>query len=233
MAALVVVKKYPNRRLYDTSESRYITLEDLTARIRKGKNVQVLDAQTGADLTQATLTQIILESRGGARLLPVPLLVRLIRLDDEALAEFMGRYVSWALEMYLQAKRRARAFLPLNPLATAPFAATDALARLVLGAAQQLRGNAPGGAGAAGQASAGGQDLETEVPPPPPEVEPGPIDAFLELDGEAAAGPGDGMLDEVARLRRELDALKEAMGAAPGGSPSRPRLPARRRPRAK
>lgn len=237
MASLVVVKKYPNRRLYDTSESRYITLEDLTARIRKGKNVQVLDAQTGADLTQATLTQIILESRGGARLLPVPLLVRLIRLDDEALAEFMGRYVSWALEMYLQAKRRARAFLPLNPLATAPFAATDALARLVLGAAQQLRGNgqsaAASAAGHGPGAAPGGADGEMEMPPPPPEVEPGPVDAFLELDEAAAAGNAAEMLDEVARLRRELDALKDAMGSAPAAAPSRPRLPARRRPRAK
>ncbi len=233
MASIVVVKKYPNRRLYDTSESRYITLEDLTARIRRGKNVQVLDAQTGADLTQATLTQIILESRGGAKLLPVPLLVRLIRLDDEALAEFMGRYVSWALEMYLQAKRRARALLPLNPLATAPFAATDALARLVLGAAQQLRGHGPAqGAGGANVGAGAAPPLDVEMPPPPPEVEPGPTGPF---EGELETEPttAEGMFDEVARLRAELEALKEAMGAPPEAPRSRPRLPARRRARSK
>lgn len=237
MASVVVVKKYPNRRLYDTSESRYITLEDLTARIRRGKNVLVQDAQTGADLTQATLTQIILESRGGARLLPVPLLVRLIRLDDEALAEFMGRYVSWALEMYLQAKRRARAFLPLNPLATAPFAATDALARLVLGAAQQLRGTpgqgVPGGAAGAGQAESDAPPpLDVEMPPPPPEVEPGPTDAFEALDVGTGGGAAE-MLDEVQQLRRELQALKDAVGAPSEPPRSRPRLPSRKRPRAK
>lgn len=237
MASVVVVKKYPNRRLYDTSESRYITLEDLTARIRRGKNVQVLDAQTGADLTQATLTQIILESRGGAKLLPVPLLVRLIRLDDEALAEFMGRYVTWALEMYLQAKRRARAILPLNPLATAPFAATDALARLVLGAAQQLRGGVGGGGPpAVSSAAAGGSDeppVDLEMPPPP-DVEPGPTDVFEALEEDVAPGGAAAeMLDEVASLRRELEALKAAVGGPPDAPRSRPRLPARRRPRAK
>lgn len=233
MAALVVVKKYPNRRLYDTSESRYITLEDLTARIRKGKNVQVLDAQSGADLTQATLTQIILESRGGAKLLPVPLLVRLIRLDDEALAEFMGRYVTWALEMYLQAKRRARAILPLNPLATAPFAATDALARLVLGAAQQLRGAGHAPVSTAADAPGTEPPEDLEMPPPPPDVEPGPTDAFPELLGSEGGADGAGMVDEVAKLRQEIEALKAAMGGAPEAPRSRPRLPARRRPRAK
>ena len=112
---MLVIKKYPNRRLYDTSESRYITLEDLADRIKAGSDVLVQDATTGADLTQATLTQIVLESRNGARLLPVPLLLRLIRLGDEALAEFLGRYVSWALEMYVQARQGARALMPLNP----------------------------------------------------------------------------------------------------------------------
>jgi polyhydroxyalkanoate synthesis repressor PhaR len=64
---MLVVKKYPNRRLYDTAESKYITLEDLAARIKGGSDVLVQDATSGADLTQVTLTQIILESRGARR----------------------------------------------------------------------------------------------------------------------------------------------------------------------
>src|SRR5262245_25040700 len=136
---MILVKKYPNRRLYDTRNSRYITLDDLEKTIRSGEDVAVQDANDGRDLTQETLTQIILE-RGGGRILPAALLLRLIRLDDAALGEFLTRYVSWALDMYLTAKDRARALLPLNPLATAPFAATDALARMVLGAAQWSRG---------------------------------------------------------------------------------------------
>ena len=100
----MLVKKYGNRRLYDTEESRYVRLDEIAERIRGGADVQVVDAKTGADLTAPTLAQIIFEDRNAARLLPVPLLVQLIRMGDGPLADFLGRYVSWALEMYLQAR---------------------------------------------------------------------------------------------------------------------------------
>jgi polyhydroxyalkanoate synthesis repressor PhaR len=100
----MLVKKYGNRRLYDTEESRYVRLDEIAERIRGGADVQVLDAKSGADLTAPTLAQIIFEDRNAARLLPVPLLVQLIRMGDGPLADFLGRYVSWALEMYLQAR---------------------------------------------------------------------------------------------------------------------------------
>jgi polyhydroxyalkanoate synthesis repressor PhaR len=115
----MLVKKYGNRRLYDTESSRYVTLEELAEKIRHGSDARVIDAKTGEDLTQSTLTQIILESRGAGKLLPIPLLMQLIRLGDDALADFMGRYVSWALEMYLQTKQVAFGGLMqnLNPFA--------------------------------------------------------------------------------------------------------------------
>ncbi len=135
MVPTLLVKKYGNRRLYDTGDSRYITLEELAEKIRKGSDVQVLDAKTGSDLTQPTLTQIITESRGAARLLPVPLLLQLIRMREDALAEFMGRWMTWALAVYTQARQGARTISAYNPLAMAPFAATNALARLLNGPA--------------------------------------------------------------------------------------------------
>lgn len=189
---MLLVKKYPNRRLYDTQESRYITVDDLEARIRRGADVVVQDASTGQDLTQETLTQIILQ-RGGGRILPASLLLRLIRLDDEALAEFLTRYVGWALEVYVGAKQRAKALLPLNPLATAPFAATDALARMMLGASQ-WGGPAPPPAPPVTREPAM-QDGEMFAPaPPPPDV-----------GGDYRA---DGEID---RIRRELDELKASL----------------------
>lgn len=186
MAAPTVIKKYGNRRLYDTSESRYVTLEELEQRIRTGENVRVLDAKTDADLTQQTLAQIILESRGGAKLLPVPLLLQLIRMGDEALAEFFGRYMGAALEMYVQAQRGAQAISPYVPMATLPFSATNALARLLLGAGQLV---AP----------------EPAWPPPMPMAPP-----------SAPATPPPGAPDDeddVATLRRELDELKRELRA--------------------
>jgi polyhydroxyalkanoate synthesis repressor PhaR len=184
----VIVKKYSNRRLYDTEGSRYITLEELAEKIRLGADVKVLDAKSNEDLTQVTLTQVILESRGAARLLPVPLLLQLIRMGDDALAEFFGRFLSGSLDLYFQAKQGAQAISPYNPFANVPFAATNALARLFLGG---LGGGGGAGGGLAGAAP---------PPPPPPPPTPAP---------EAPAG-GAASAD-VAALRRELDEIKRAL----------------------
>lgn len=122
------VKKYGNRRLYDTEGSRYVTLEEVAERVRLGEDLRVVDAKTGHDLTQVTLAQLILESRGAARLLPVPLLKQLLRMRDDALADFFGRYVTWALEVYLRLKQGARMW---NPLAGLGLGAPELLARLL------------------------------------------------------------------------------------------------------
>jgi polyhydroxyalkanoate synthesis repressor PhaR len=150
----MLIKKYSNRRLYDTSDSRYITLEELAEKVRKGEEVHVVDAKTGEDLTAATLTQIIVEGRGAAKLLPVPLLIQLVRLGDDALAEFLGQYVRWALEIYLNAKQGTRQFTPYNPFAGAPFGAADAFMRLFGGNA--VRAEPP----SAPPATAGGEIAE-------------------------------------------------------------------------
>lgn len=117
MTEPALVKKYGNRRLYDTSLSRYVTLDELATRIAGGERVQVVDAKSGRDLTAATLTQIIVEGRELSRLLPVPLLEQLIRLGDDALAEFLGTWVVGALEVYLQVRAGLRSPPPWNPLA--------------------------------------------------------------------------------------------------------------------
>lgn len=107
-----VIKKYTNRRLYDPDQSSYITLEELAEIIRGGREVRVVDAKSGEDLTQATLAQIVVESRGAARMLPVPLLTQMIRMGDDALAEFMSQYMTFALQMYVQARQGFQGFNP-------------------------------------------------------------------------------------------------------------------------
>ena len=181
----MLVKKYSNRRLYDTEQSRYITQEELAEKIRLGAEPRVIDAATGDDLTQSTLAQIILESRGASRLLPVPLLVQLIRMGDDSLAEFLGRYMSAALDLYLHAKEGAAAIAPYNPFANVPFAATNALARLLLGG----RGNAFGRRDPA--------PVSAPVPPSP------------------SPPPPHETRDEMKDLRRELDEIKRALRPAP------------------
>ncbi len=132
MGPLLTVKKYPNRRLYDTEQSRYITVDELAERVRAGRDVRVLDAKTDEDLTQTTLVQLLVEGKR-AHLLPVPLLHQLVRMGDDALAEFFGRYMTWALEVYFGVKQRASG---VNPFAQVPFDMAGALARLFLGQPQ-------------------------------------------------------------------------------------------------
>jgi polyhydroxyalkanoate synthesis repressor PhaR len=97
----VVIKKYANRRLYDTSAGRYVNLEDLAALIRKGEEIQVVDARTGEDLTRVVLTQIILEdAKGQPTGLPLELLRQLIVASDRAGQEFIMWYLKSAFDAY-------------------------------------------------------------------------------------------------------------------------------------
>jgi polyhydroxyalkanoate synthesis repressor PhaR len=102
-AAKVVIKKYANRRLYDTSSSQYINLEDIAALIRNGTDLQIVDAKTGADLTGPTLTQIIAEdAKGKPGGLPLELLRQLIVASDHAGQEFISWYLKSAFDTYQQ-----------------------------------------------------------------------------------------------------------------------------------
>lgn len=96
------VKKYPNRRYYDATHSRHLTLENICAFIQQGYDIVVTDAKTGADITAQVLTQIILElETTKLDSLPVPLLVRLIRTNDQLVKDFIEKYFNQALGSFL------------------------------------------------------------------------------------------------------------------------------------
>jgi len=99
--ASVLIKKYGNRRLYDTAESRYVNLDDIAAFIREGKDVKVVDAKNGQDLTRVTLTQIITEdAKEKPTGLPLELLRQLIVASDEVRQEFVMWYLKSAFDTY-------------------------------------------------------------------------------------------------------------------------------------
>lgn len=241
MAAPIVIKKYGNRRLYDTDESKYVTLDELATKIRGGADLRVVDAQSGDDLTQATLTQIVLETGHAAKFLPVQLLTQMIRLSDDSLAEFFSRHVTGALDVYLQAKRGMQSMAAYNPLAQLPVAASDALARMWMTGPFGYGGGAPppspygqppppspapppygapppyaGYPGPPGHPGHPGSPYG--APPPPPEPEPEPAHA----NGER----GD---SDVAAMRRELDELKQMIRDGARSAPARDRAPRKKR----
>jgi polyhydroxyalkanoate synthesis repressor PhaR len=98
----VVIKKYANRRLYDTGTSAYITLEDLCARVKEGKEFIVVDAKSGQDLTRQVLTQIILEQEiKGFELLPTNFLRNVIRFYDDKMKNVMQHYLEGSMKSFM------------------------------------------------------------------------------------------------------------------------------------
>lgn len=96
------LKKYTNRRLYDTEKSVYVTIEYVTDIIRKGRRIQVTDAKTGEDVTPAILTQIVLEeARKKKFLLPPPLLYLIIQYGENVLTDFFEKYLEQTIRNYL------------------------------------------------------------------------------------------------------------------------------------
>jgi polyhydroxyalkanoate synthesis repressor PhaR len=98
----LLLKKYTNRRLYDTEKSIYVTLDYVTDTIRQGRHIQVTDAKTGEDVTPAILTQIVLEeARKKKYLLPSPLLYLIIQYGENVLTDFFEKYLEQTIRNYL------------------------------------------------------------------------------------------------------------------------------------
>ncbi|MDX1975154.1 MAG: polyhydroxyalkanoate synthesis repressor PhaR [Rickettsiales bacterium] len=99
----VIIKKYANRRLYDTETSAYITLEDLCDRVKIGKDFVVLDAKTNQDLTSQVLTQIIFEQETkGNTLLPIEFLRTVIRFYDNRLHGVLQHYLDASVQTFMR-----------------------------------------------------------------------------------------------------------------------------------
>jgi polyhydroxyalkanoate synthesis repressor PhaR len=119
----VIIKRYGNRRLYNTETSSYVNYQDLIRLIRDGHDIQVIDSKTKADVTKSVLMQVILEEeKNDKSLLPLPFLFQLIRSREEAAQDFFKNYLASSFEAYLKTKeefdRRFRGLLEMS--ASAP-----------------------------------------------------------------------------------------------------------------
>ena len=107
--AVRVIKKYPNRRLYDTEISSYITIEDVRQLIVEGEEFEVRDAKSGEDLTRQVLLQIIAEhEQDGEPMLSTQLLSQLIRFYGDSLQGFMGNYLERSMQLFLDQQQQFR-----------------------------------------------------------------------------------------------------------------------------
>lgn len=110
-AEVIVIKKYANRRLYNTATSTYVTLDDLSVMVKGGQNFQVVDAKTGEDITRSVLTQIIFEeeNKGGAQtLLPVNFLRQLIKFYGDQMQSVVPGYLEFSLDNLMKDQDKIR-----------------------------------------------------------------------------------------------------------------------------
>ena len=106
---IVVIKKYANRRLYNTETSTYVTLDDLAEMVRADRDFSVFDAKSGEDLTHGVLTQIIVDQESrGQNMLPVPFLRQLIRFYDDSMSRLVPGYLQFSLEALSQDQEKFR-----------------------------------------------------------------------------------------------------------------------------
>lgn len=118
----IVIKKYANRRLYNTDTSSYVTLDDLCDMVKEGSEFIVYDAKSGDDLTRSVLTQIIFEQEGkeGQNLLPVNFLRSLIGFYDNSLKDFVPHYLESSMQAFMTNQEKMREVMGMggvvNPL---------------------------------------------------------------------------------------------------------------------
>jgi polyhydroxyalkanoate synthesis repressor PhaR len=134
----VIIKKYANRRLYNTAASSYVTLDHLSEMVREGTDFIVLDAKTGDDITRSVLAQIIFEQESrGQNLLPVTFLRRLIRFYGDQMQGFLPPYLEMSMESFAKGQEQMREQFSRTFGAATPMAAFEEQAQRNMAMFQQ------------------------------------------------------------------------------------------------
>ncbi len=188
----VVVKKYANRRLYNTETSSYVTLEDLAAMVRGGRDFAVYDAKSGEDITRSVLTQIIVEEESkGRSLLPESFLRHLIGFYGDSLQTVLPRYLELAMAGFARQQEQMRRSVEQAMGGFLPFGGLEEMGKQQKAMMERAM-------------SLFSPFLPPEPPPSTPSVEALQVEALQ---------------SEIESLKKQLEALRESAPA--GKSPSR------------
>ena len=201
--APVVIKKYANRRLYNTSTSAYVTLEHLSQMVKDKTDFVVYDAKTGDEITRSVLTQIIFEeeSKGGQTLLPIPFLRQLISFYGDSLQGVVPQYLEMSMAQFARNQEQMRGYLQ-NAFGFNPFQQFETMGKQNMAMFEQaMRVFNPFRAGQAGpgQSAANGQEPsppQAAAPPPP-------------------APQGEVVIDDLKRKLDELQSQLAELGKKP------------------
>ena len=165
----IIIKKYANRRLYNTATSSYVTLEHLAQMVRDGQEFVVHDAKTGENITHQVLTQIIVEEEAkGETMLPIGFLRELIRLYGDSLQAFVPRYLEYSMENFTRNQSQIREQLQRAFGGMFPFGEMERLSRQNYQMFQQAMSMfspfaKPGAGGQNGPAGTSGRDEAEDI----------------------------------------------------------------------
>ncbi len=205
--APVVIKKYANRRLYNTATSAYVTLDHLSQMVKDKTDFVVYDAKTGEDITRSVLTQIIFEeeSKSGQNLLPIPFLRQLISFYGDSLQGVVPQYLEMSMAQFSRNQEQMRRYMQ-NAFGFNPFQQFEAMGKQNMAMFEQAMrmfnpfgtGQGSGGQGPASPSGAG----PAAAPPQANGAEP-------HRSAPASSGPPDDQA--IDDLKRKLDELQSQL----------------------
>lgn len=189
----VTIKKYANRRLYNTATSSYVTLDHLCEMVKDGTDFVVYDAKSGEDITHTVLTQIIMEEESkGHNLLPIKFLRQLIPFYGDSLAGFVPRYLEVSMDSFSRDQERMRSYLEQAFGGFFPFKQFEEMGKANMAIFQRTMNMfTPPGGGAPAEGGA-------------------PADGG---DGGGTAPANDAAEPELGDLKQKLDAMQRQLDA--------------------
>lgn len=206
-SAPVVIKKYANRRLYNTATSAYVTLDHLSQMVKEKTDFVVYDAKTGDDITRSVLTQIIVEeeSKGGQTMLPISFLRQLISFYGDSLQSVVPQYLEMSMTQFARNQEQMRRYLQ-NAFGFNPFQQFESMGKQNMAMfenAMRMFNPFQRGQGGPGARPANGQE-------PPARSDAPKSEAGKSEAGKSEAGgpPNDAAIDD---LKRKLDELQNQL----------------------
>src|SRR5882672_8558804 len=213
--APVVIKKYANRRLYNTATSAYVTLDHLSQMVKDKTDFVVYDAKTGDEITRSVLTQIIMEeeNKGGQTLLPIPFLRQLISFYGDSLQGVVPQYLEMSMSQFARNQEQMRSYLQ-NAFGFNPFQQFETMGKQNMAMFEKaMRMFNPFVAGQPGSGQPGQPNQPGQAPP----MTNGQEAPKPETPAAANVAPqGDVVIDD---LKRKLDELQNQLASLSNKKP--------------
>jgi len=208
-----VLRKYPNRRIYDATRNTHVTLAEIADRVKAGERIRILDHKTGEDLTQVTMGQVLVETlKSRPDYLPLDLVTLMIRAQDNVVRDFLYNGLPQAFQGYLEHQRRMMSGMMMQGWMPGGFPTMNPFGTFFGGGSQTPQ--PPQSAQQAGQAQPSFSGAPSSQPGSPGANPPGhtqtPNQFATPPQPQPAGHDGDDMVrDELLRLRKEIEALKQ------------------------